>query len=97
LPAAPAITIAPDWVCEVLSPSNERFDRQVKMPAYARHGVAWAWIVDPIEQLIEVSRLTDGFWLSVAIYGGDQTARIQPFEAIEIPLSRLWLTVPPAA
>ncbi|HEX7829729.1 MAG TPA: Uma2 family endonuclease [Thermoanaerobaculia bacterium] len=96
MPSAAALTIVPDWICEVLSPSNEIYDRRKKMPTYARHGVQWAWVVDPIERLIEVSRLTEGFWLNVGTYAGDETARMEPFEAIEIPLSRLWLTVPPA-
>jgi Uma2 family endonuclease len=94
-PLAGAIETAPDWVCEVLSPSNESRDRRLKMPLYARHGVEWAWIVDPIEQLIEVSRLSEGHWLNVATYGGDETVRIAPFDAMEISLSRLWITLSP--
>lgn len=97
LPMKGPIEVAPDWICEVLSPSNERYDRGVKLPAYARHGVSWAWVVDPIEQLIEVSRLKDGFWLNVATHTGDAVARMQPFDTLDIPLSRLWLTAPPAA
>src|SRR5215510_6695149 len=46
-PDAPYITVAPDWVCEVLSPSTEKFDRQEKMPVYASFGVQYAWLVHP--------------------------------------------------
>lgn len=38
--------IRPDWVCEVLSPSNALRDRAKKLPIYAQHGVPWAWLVD---------------------------------------------------
>lgn len=47
VPETTAIHIAPDWICEVLSSSTRRHDRIVKMPAYLRHGVAHAWLVDP--------------------------------------------------
>ena len=42
VPDAPVLTLAPDWVCEILSPSTERLDRVRKLPAYARHGVGHA-------------------------------------------------------
>jgi hypothetical protein len=35
-PDTAAFTLAPDWVCEVVSPSTEGLDRARKMPAYAR-------------------------------------------------------------
>src|ERR1043165_923711 len=42
-----AFTVVPDWVCEVLSPSTERFDRLEKMPLYAAFGVQHAWLIHP--------------------------------------------------
>lgn len=44
----------PDWVCEVLSPGNALRDRAVKLPIYARHGVPWTWLVDPVARSVEV-------------------------------------------
>lgn len=38
MPAVPAFTTAPDWVCEVLSPSTEVLGREVKAALYAREG-----------------------------------------------------------
>ena len=46
-PETAYFTLAPDWVCEVLSPGTARIDRVVKMPLYAEQGVAWLWLVDP--------------------------------------------------
>ncbi len=46
-PHAAYITLAPDWVCEVLSPSTEALDRGQKLRIYARVGVAHAWLLDP--------------------------------------------------
>src|SRR5829696_4191700 len=48
LPETAYCPLAPDWICEVLSPSTEKADRHEKMPLYAREGVRWAWLVDPI-------------------------------------------------
>ncbi|HEY4160132.1 MAG TPA: Uma2 family endonuclease, partial [Polyangiaceae bacterium] len=57
LPDAAYVTVAPDWVCEVLSPSTRRMDRTLKLPIYARERVQHAWLVDPIDQTVEVLRL----------------------------------------
>jgi Uma2 family endonuclease len=51
LPSVPAdayLTLAPDWICEVLSTSAEALDRGKKLGIYARESVARAWLVDPL-------------------------------------------------
>jgi Uma2 family endonuclease len=83
--------VSPDWVCEVLSPSTARFDRIVKLPKYGRHGVAWAWFVDPVLQSLEVYRLINGQWSLVSTHSGEEVVRAEPFDAVELPLSALWL------
>ena len=84
------LTVAPDWVCEVLSPSTERTDRIEKLPIYAAHGIRHAWLVHPRRRTVEVFRLHEGNWLAVAVYKDDVKARIEPFDAIEIDLAALW-------
>jgi len=42
IPDLPFLTMAPDWVCEILSPSTERIDRLKKLRIYAREGIAHA-------------------------------------------------------
>src|SRR5512147_766081 len=46
LPAEPFVTLAPDWVAEVTSPSTSKYDRTDKLRIYARAQVEWIWIVD---------------------------------------------------
>lgn len=49
LPSAPSgeyPAVAPDWVCEVLSPSTAKIDRTKKLVIYAREKVCHAWLVD---------------------------------------------------
>lgn len=97
LPAVPDaawFTLAPDWVCEVLSPSTERLDRTRKLRLYAEAGVAHAWLVKPAERMLEVLRLRDGAWTILGVYGEDDVVRVEPFEALELDLRLLWPDAP---
>jgi Uma2 family endonuclease len=90
LPEEAFFSIAPDWVCEVLSPKTARIDRLKKLRIYAREHVRHAWLVDPIEQTLEVLRLDQERWTIVTAAGGAEVVRAEPFEAIELELARLW-------
>ena len=59
-PATAYFPLAPDWICEVLSPSTVQIDRPRKLRVYAREGVAHAWLVDPLARTPEVLRLDGG-------------------------------------
>jgi Uma2 family endonuclease len=83
-------TLPPDWICEVLSDSTERVDREDKMPIYATHGVRHAWLVDPIRRTLEIYRLRARRWRAIATHHDDQRVRAEPFDAIELDLSLLW-------
>lgn len=91
LPDDAAITVPPDWVCEVLSPSTEAYDRGPKMETYGRHGVEHAWLVDPDEHVLEVFRNDAGVWRADGRWHGEVIVRAAPFEAIEIELAMLWV------
>jgi Uma2 family endonuclease len=91
LPEAAYFSIAPDWICEVLSKSTEAVDRNKKLPIYAAHGVSHVWLIDPIAKTLEVYSLDeDRLWRDVRVYEGDATVRADPFAAIELELSMLW-------
>jgi Uma2 family endonuclease len=91
LPAKAYFTLAPDWVCEVLSPSTEDIDREEKMPIYAREGVRHAWLIDPVAETLEVYTLSaEGAWGEPVRYRGDEVVRAAPFEAIALELAALW-------
>jgi len=93
LPAIPdeaALTLPPDWVCEVLSPSTERADRSLKLGIYAREGVPFIWLVNPSSETLEVMRLEDGHWVLLRISAGDSVVHAEPFDAIAIELFRWW-------
>ena len=84
------ITVVPDWVCEVLSPSNRGYDVRVKRPFYARIGVAWLWFVDPEARTLVVSQLSDGRWLETLVAGDTDRVRAAPFDALELALADWW-------
>ena len=93
MPAVPDeafFTLAPDWVCEVLSPSTERVDRGKKLKAYAAAGVTHAWLVKPSDRTLEVLRLREGAWTIVTVWEDTAVVRAEPFDAIELELGRLW-------
>jgi Uma2 family endonuclease len=94
IPDVPYFELAPDWVCEVLSPSTAKLDVVLKLPKYARAGVKHAWIVDPMNRLLEVFRQEHEQWVLVATFGGDDKVRAEPFEAVELELAELWLDEP---
>jgi Uma2 family endonuclease len=90
LPAVAHLTLAPDWLCEVLSPSTETVDRAKKLKIYAREGVGHVWLVNPLLQTLEVLRLESERWSLRATYEGSPNIRAEPFDAIELELGALW-------
>ncbi len=88
---APFFELAPDWICEVLSPGTARLDRTRKLPIYAREQVRHAWLVDPAMRTLEVFRLQGSQWLLVVTHADDEKVRAEPFEAVEIALGTLWI------
>jgi Uma2 family endonuclease len=90
-PAAPYVTLAPDWLCEVLSPGTAAVDRVRKLPIYSREQVRHVWFVDPIAKTLEVLRVDGTAWLLVQTFSGDERARAEPFDAVELELSAYWL------
>jgi Uma2 family endonuclease len=95
LPAVPAdayLTIAPDWVCEVLSASTETLDRGTKLDIYAREGVGDVWLIDPLRRRLDVLSLQSrGRWVLQSTHEGSVGVRAAPFDSIELDLGTLWI------
>ena len=83
--------LAPDWVCETVSPQTAGLDRLKKLPRYARHGVGHAWIVDPTIPGVEVYRRDGDLFSLVSTHERADRIHAEPFEACEIDLSALWI------
>ena len=84
------VTLAPDWVCEVLSSSTRKVDLHEKRPVYAREGVTYLWLIEPTDRTLEAFELHDGQWLLIANAKDDEPVSIRPFEAITFSLGDLW-------
>jgi len=80
----------PDWVCEVISPSTAKYDRGSKRDIYAREGVGFLWIVDPITRIIEVFAMKDGRWTLSVTVSDNQVVQLPPFLELPFDLSALW-------
>jgi Uma2 family endonuclease len=91
IPEEAYFTLAPDWVCEVLSPATEKFDRSRKLRIYAGAGVEHAWLVKPTDRTLEVLRLRDRAWTIVGLWEDAAVVHVEPFAAIGLELARLWV------
>jgi Uma2 family endonuclease len=90
LPDTAYFPLAPDWVCEILSPSTASLDRVQKLTIYARERVAYTWLVDPVARTLEVLRLEAGRWTILGTHGASDVVRADPFVDIEMDLLSLW-------
>jgi Uma2 family endonuclease len=89
-PQAAYISLAPDWICEVVSPKTEKLDRADKLPIYARENVTYVWLVNPLSRTLEVYQLENARWALLHTFAGDSNVRAVPFDAVEIDLTLLW-------
>jgi Uma2 family endonuclease len=96
MPRVPFFSLAPDWICEVLSPSTAGLDRVRKKHIYAREGVEYVWLVDPVGRTQEAFQLRDGQWWELGSWSEEERVRAAPFDAIELELGALWLPDAPS-
>lgn len=96
LPREKSITLVPDWVCEVLSPTTRRHNLLVKSRYYASVGVPWLWFVDSDSMLVTVLRLQEGNWLQVGVFAEETEARLPPFDEVPVSVLSWWPEEPPA-
>lgn len=91
LPNLASFEPAPDWACEVVSPTTGAIDRGRKMRIYAREGVSHLWLADPLAWTLEVCRLEGRRWVVAATHAGRDRVRAEPFEAVELDLAGWWI------
>src|SRR5689334_18386798 len=94
MPGDEPIRVVPDWVCEILSKTTRRHDHSVKMPYYAKVGVAYAWLVDLEARVLTAQRLETSHWVTIGTYSDETEARIAPFDAVPLNVADWW---PPTA
>lgn len=90
LPEDAFLTVPPDWVCEVASPSTRALDRGHKLEVYQRERVTHVWLIEPLDRFLEVLELDGETYRIVQRASGDTPARLRPFDAIEFDVAALW-------
>lgn len=90
LPRESPILVRPDWVCEVLSPSNARNDLVKKMRVYHQRGIPHYWIVDPEQQTLTVYRRMEDGYLVALTAQSDERVRAEPFGEVELSVAALF-------
>lgn len=82
---------APDLVIEILSPSNFRHDRIVKLNLYNQAGVREYWMVDPTNKSVQVFLPDkDGkLWIHEE-YGSSDIAKVNILDGCTIDLSKVF-------
>lgn len=90
MPEKAYIELAPDWVCEVISPSTETHDRGPKRRIYATYEVPHLWHLDPLAKLLEVFELKDKHWVLFEVFQDQERVIAPPFDAVPFSLSDIW-------
>jgi Uma2 family endonuclease len=83
--------VVPDWACEILSPHTAKTDRVEKMPLYARYGVGYVWLVDPLARTLEAYALENGRWTVIGLFKDRDIASVAPFAELALNLADLWV------
>ena len=81
-------TGAPDWIIEIISPSNSSHDYITKLGLYADAGVREYWIIDPIKEKVFVYYLEQTNF-KVEVYTFQDTIKVNIYDDFSINFSEL--------
>lgn len=95
LPEPPAgddvvIHVRPDWIAEIISPSNAGNDLIKKKRIYYNNGVPHYWIIDPRDESLTVLRWTQEGYVEALTAERGERVRPEPFDLLEWPLGVLF-------
>ncbi|MBK9035825.1 MAG: Uma2 family endonuclease [Myxococcales bacterium] len=90
------VDVAPDWICEVVSPGNATDDTIKKLRLYHRVAIPHYWLVDPREATLTVMRWSPDGYVTVVRAERGEVVRAEPFDAIELAVGTLFGDEPPA-
>jgi Uma2 family endonuclease len=93
-PTGRPVRIRPDWVCEVLSPSNAKRDLVDKFQVLHANRVPHYWIAHPLERTLVVHRWEPRGYLVALTAGETDVVRAEPFEAVELRVAALFGVAP---
>lgn len=89
-PSGTPVRARPDWICEVVSPSNASTDRVRKIRIYHQASIPHYWHADPRDGTLTVMRWTDAGYTTVLAAQRGDTVGAEPFEAVELDVGTLF-------
>lgn len=96
-PPAGVMTVNPDWVCEIVSPSHEKKDTLQIMLLLLAQQVPYYWIVYPEDRTVMVYALNDGKYVLTAtetVRDESYTVALPPFMDMPIDLGSVFEGIP---
>lgn len=84
------VRVAPDWVCEILSPSTADRDRGHKQRMYHLARVRHYWVAEPASQKLTVYRWQEGNHAQVMSARAGEVARVEPFDAVALDIGDMF-------
>lgn len=82
---------APDLIIEIISPSSVKLDRWIKYKLYEKAGVKEYWIVDPINESVEMHLLTGENYEFQGAFTKKDTVSVQIISGLEIALEKIFI------
>jgi Uma2 family endonuclease len=89
-PSGRPVPTRPDWVCEMLSPSNAKRDLVDKFQVLHANRVPLYWIAHPREHMLIVHRWAPAGYVVVLTAAVGDVVRAEPFEAVELRVAALF-------
>lgn len=83
------VAIPPDWICEVVYSTHAR-DLGRKREIYHQMGVPHYWVLDLKGNVLMVFRHSPAGYLHVQTAAPGDRARLEPFDAVELPVWELF-------
>ncbi len=84
------MTISPDWICEVVSPTNAANDTVKKVRAYHRNAIPYYWLLAPAPGTLTVLRWSADGYITVISAERGEVVRAAPFEELEVAVASLF-------
>ncbi len=93
-PAADAvITTPPDWICEFVSQHEPREALGVRMRAFAKACVPYAWVGDPLTHVLVIYERDGDKWKRAHLAAGEAQGKFVPFVRVAVEFSAVWPVV----
>lgn len=82
---------APDMIIEVISPSSVKLDRWKKYLLYEKAGVKEFWLVDPVNESVEMHLLLDGHYEFQGVFTKGDTISVHVLPGLDLDLNQVFI------